>query len=47
MLKHLVAVSIDETHAEVYWVEDKAKATKEDATYVWQLVDVNGAWKIQ
>lgn len=47
MLKHLVAVSIDEKHAEVYWVNDKAKATKEDAAYVWQLVKINGAWKIQ
>lgn len=47
MLKHLVAVAVDDTHAEVYWVEDKAKATKADAAYVWQLVDVNGAWKIQ
>lgn len=46
MMKHLVAVPIDETHAEVYWVEDKKKATKAEATYVWQLVDVNGTWKI-
>ena len=36
MLKHLVAVANDETHAEVYLYlgEDKVKATKEDVAYV-------------
>jgi len=46
MMKHLVAVPIDENNAEVYWVEDKAKATKADAAFVWSLTNVNGDWKI-
>lgn len=45
--KHLVAVVNDENNADVYWVEDKETAKREDAKFVWKLVKVNDEWKIQ
>lgn len=45
--KHLVAKLIDETNADVYWLEDVKKDKKEDAESVWSVTKIEDDWKIK
>ena len=45
--KHLVAKLIDETNADVYWLEDVKKDKKEDAESVWSVTKIEDEWKIK
>lgn len=45
--KHLVAKLIDETNADVYWLENVKKDKKEDAESVWSVTKIEDEWKIK